>query len=95
MNEENKGRPHPEVEKIARELIGKAIVILMDERKMGVRELVERTGVSSKQITELRLGKGNPTMSTFIKVLQVLDGRIEIMAKDPERTFPEMKLRRN
>jgi len=88
-------KAHPEIERIAREKIGEAIVIMMKERGITFGEMVQRSGVGTQQLAHLRTGAGNPTLSTFIKVLQVLDARLEIMFKHPEHTFPEMKLRRN
>ena len=88
-------KAHPEIERIAREKIGEAIVIMMKERGISFDEMVERSGVGSAQLVQLRQGKGNPTLATFIRVLQVLDARLELMYKDAERSFPELKNRRN
>jgi len=91
----DKDKANPEIERIARQKIGEAIVIMMKERGVSFDEMVERSGVGRQALAHLRSGEGNPTLATFIKVLQVLDARLELMFKDPELTFPEMKLRRN
>lgn len=88
-------KPNEDITRLAREKIGEFIDILRKDRKATWTDIEHATGMSRQTLQAVLKGSANYNIDSLIKVMQVLDIRIEFMLKDPERTFPDLKNRRN
>lgn len=63
------------------EISGELIRLCRKKRQMTMRELEHLSGVTAAQISNIEKGKNNPTIGTFLKLLDAMDFDIEIIDK--------------
>lgn len=63
----------------ARVAVISALVEARNEKGLSQRELEELTGIKQPQLARLEAGKGNPTLTTLIKLLVPLGKKLAVV----------------
>lgn len=50
---------------------------IREEKKLSIRELARRSGVSKTQINEIENGQSDPTLKTMCRIAKALNMKIE------------------
>jgi DNA-binding phage protein len=82
-------KAHQGVRDIARKLIAKSILYVIEENKMNVRKLCRDAGISQTIYYNIINGKGY-TIDSLLAVMQVLELHLEIHEKDIKNLYPDI-----
>jgi transcriptional regulator with XRE-family HTH domain len=71
--------------------LGRSIRSLREERRLSLRELARRVNVSPSFVSQIELGKANPSVGTLYSLLSVLGTTLdELIGEQPARSGPEL-----
>ena len=60
-------------------IAGEIIRMCRKKRNLTMRTLESRSGITAAQINNIEKGKNNPTIGTYLKLLNAMDFDIEII----------------
>ena len=60
-------------------ITGELIRLCRKKRKLTLRELGKRSGVTAQMISNIEHGRSEPKVSTFLKILNAMDFDIEVL----------------
>lgn len=70
--------------------LGQSIRSLREERRLSLRELARRVGVSPSFVSQIELGKASPSVGTLYSLLSVLGTTLDDLIGEPTSTGPTL-----
>ncbi|MGZ5400277.1 MAG: helix-turn-helix domain-containing protein, partial [Nocardioides sp.] len=71
--------------------LGRSIRALREERRLSLRELARRVNVSPSFVSQIELGKANPSVGTLYSLLSVLGTTLDdLIGEQPTQTGPTL-----